>query len=253
MFKFACNTRLRTLAAVGAICLLLPIEAGAGLFSISPIRLDLDRQNKTDSIGVSNEETARKLDMQAKLMEWTQDANGNDIYVDSNDLVFFPRIFSIDKQDQRVVRVGIKVPATTIEKSYRLFIEELPPPPDPDKKGAQVLFVLRFGVPVFVRPEKEQIAGSIEGVEAIPGGVAVIVKNSGNSNFQIQSLAISGGGFEKEIVAGYVLAGATKHVGAQFTPEVCKKISKLRIVMKSDRIDTVERTFDWDPNRCISK
>ena len=106
---------------------------------------------------------------------------------------------------------------------------------------------------MFVRPEKEQIAGSIEGVEAIPGGVAVIVKNSGNSNFQIQSLAISGGGFEKEIVAGYVLAGATKHVGAQFTPEVCKKISKLRIVMKSDRIDTVERTFDWDPNRCISK
>jgi fimbrial chaperone protein len=253
MFEIARHTRLRTLAAAGAICLLLPAQVAAGLFSISPIRLDLDRQNKTDSIGVSNEETARKLDMQAKLMEWKQDAKGNDIYVDSNDLVFFPRIFSIDKQDQRVVRVGIKVPATTQEKSYRLFIEELPPPPDPDKKGAQVLFVLRFGVPIFVRPDKEQIAGSIESIEAVPGGVAVIIKNSGNSNFQIQSIAFTGEGYEKEIVAGYVLAGATKHVTAQWTPEACKKIGKLRVVMKTDRINTLERTFDWDPNRCVSK
>ena len=72
MFKFACNTRLRTLAAVGAICLLLPLEAGAGLFSISPIRLDLDRQNKTDSIGVSNEETARKLDIEYGQLQLEQ-------------------------------------------------------------------------------------------------------------------------------------------------------------------------------------
>ena len=76
---------------------------------------------------------------------------------------FFSRIFSIDKQDQRVVRVGLKVPSATNEKSYRLFIEELPPQAEPGKKGAQVLFVLRFGVPVFVRPDKEQLSGSIEG------------------------------------------------------------------------------------------
>lgn len=245
--------RLRALAIAGALCALLPLNAGAGLFSISPIRLDLDRQNKTDSITVSNDETERKLDMQAKLMEWSQDAKGNDIYVDSTDLVYFPRIFSIDKQDQRIVRVGIKVPAGAIEKSYRLFIEELPPPPDPEKKGAQILFVLRFGVPVFVRPEKEQFSGNIEGIDQSPNGVAVIVKNTGNANFQVQSLAISGGGFEKEIVGGYVLAGATKYIGAQFTTDICKKIGKLHVVMKTDRVGTVERTFDLDANRCTAK
>ena len=170
-----------------------PLAAFAGLFSISPIRLDLDRQNKTDSITVSNDETARKLDMQAKLVEWTQDAKGNDVYVESNDLVFFPRIFAVEKQDQRIVRVGLKVPAVQMEKAYRLFIEELPPPPDPERKGAQVLFVLRFGVPIFVRPDKEQLAGAIEGIEPDPAGVTVIVKNTGNANFQIQSLAVTSG------------------------------------------------------------
>lgn len=237
-----------------ALLVLMPAASMAGLFSISPIRLDLDRRNKTDSITVSNDEASRKIEMQAKLVEWTQDAKGNDVYVESNDLVFFPRIFTVDKQDQRVVRIGLKVPADTIEKSYRLFIEELPPPADPAKKGAQVLFVLRFGIPIFVRPDKEQMAGVIDGMEATPTAATIIVKNTGNQNFQIQSLIVkSGAAYEKEIVGGYVLAGATKHITAQFPPDVCRQLGKLQIVMKTDRIGTIERTFDWDTSRCESK
>lgn len=247
------NTRFYCYAAACALGLLMPAASIAGLFSISPIRLDLDRQNKTDSITISNDETERKIEMQAKLVEWTQDAKGNDVYVESNDLVFFPRIFAVDKQDQRVIRVGLKVPAVAVEKSYRLFIEELAPPPDPGKKGAQILFVLRFGVPVFVRPDKERFAGSIESLEGAPTGVSVVVKNTGNQNFQIQSLSVKSPGYEKEIVGGYVLAGATKHITAPIPPDLCRKLVKLQIVMKTDRIGTLERTFDWDASRCAAK
>src|SRR5208283_2977550 len=149
--------RFIALLALGLpLSMLVPGTSIAGLFGISPIRLDLDRQSKTDSITISNDEAERKLDMQAKLFEWTQNEKGEDVYVESNDLVFFPRIFSIDPQDKRVMRVGLKVPATATEKAYRLFIEELPPPRDPEKTGTQVLFVLRFGVPIFIRPDKEQ-------------------------------------------------------------------------------------------------
>jgi fimbrial chaperone protein len=236
------------------LCAIMPAASIAALFSISPIRLDLDRRNRTDSITVSNDEPARKIEMQAKLVEWTQDAKGNDVYIESNDLVYFPRIFAIDKQDQRVVRVGLKVPAAATEKSYRLFIEELPPPADPAKKGAQVLFVLRFGIPIFVRPDKEQLAGAIQGMEASPTGATIIVKNTGNQNFQIQSLSFkSGAAYEKVIVGGYVLAGATKHITAQFPPDTCRKLGTLQIVMKTDRIGTIERTFDWDTSRCGGK
>jgi fimbrial chaperone protein len=239
---------------VCALCALMPGGSIAGLFSISPIRIDLDRRNKTDSITVSNDETARKIEMQAKLFEWTQDAKGNDVYVESNDLVFFPRIFAVDKQDQRVVRVGLKVPAGNTEKSYRLFIEELPPPADPARKGAQVLFVLRFGIPIFVRPDKEKLGGAIDGMEATPTAATIVVKNTGNQNFQIQSLRVkSGAAYENEIVGGYVLAGATKHITAQFPPDTCRKLGKLQIVMKTDRIGTIERTFDWDTSRCEGK
>jgi fimbrial chaperone protein len=246
--------KLNAYTAVLAICLLAPEVSMAGLFGISPIRLDLDRQTKTDSINISNDEPERKIDMQAKLFEWTQNEKGEDVYIESNDLVFFPRIFSVEKQDKRVVRVGLKVPAAGVEKAYRLFIEELPPPPDPDKKGTQILFVLRFGVPIFIRPEKEEPAGSIEGVDAGPETATVLVRNSGNQNFQIQSLSVkSPAGYEKEIVGGYVLAGATRHIAASFPAELCRKLGKLQLIMKTDRIGTIERTFDWDASRCVAK
>jgi fimbrial chaperone protein len=149
------------------------------------------------------------------------------------------------------VRVGFKVSAASTEKAYRLFIEELLSLPDLDNKGAQISFVLRFGVPIFVRPEKEQLAGAITGVEAGPAAATVVVRNSGNQNFQIQSLRItSNAGFDKEIVGGYVLAGATKRISAPFPADQCRKLGTLHIVMKTDRVGTIERTFKWDASRC---
>jgi fimbrial chaperone protein len=232
------------------VCL-MPAAAMAGLFSISPIRVDLDRQNKTDSITISNDEPVRKLEMQLKLSAWTQDAQGNDVFTDSEDLVYFPRIFSVDKQDQRVVRVGLKVPAVEAEKSYRLFFEEQPPAADASKSSAQVAFVLRFGVPVFVRPDKGLAVGIIDRVEPTSAGVAVIVRNSGNQNFQIQSLSIkSPAGYDKVIIGGYVLGGGAKRIAAPIPVALCKTLKTLHIIMKTDTIGDIERDFDWDASRC---
>ena len=60
----------------------------------------------------------------------------------------------------------------------------------------------------------------------------------------------SGSAYETDIVGGYVLAGATKHIVAKIPPATCKSLGPLKIVMKSDRIGTVERTFAWDASRC---
>ncbi len=244
--------RMRVVLSLAKVLLcLMPAAAMAGLFSISPIRVDLDRQNKTDSVTISNDEPVRKLEMQLKLSAWTQDAQGNDVFTDSEDLVYFPRIFSVDKQDQRVVRVGLKVPAVGMEKSYRLFFEEQPAAPDPGKGSAQVAFVLRFGVPVFVRPDNGLAVGIIDRVEPTATGLAVIVRNSGNQNFQIQSLSIqSPAGFEKVIIGGYVLGGGAKRVTTPIPKELCRKLQTLRVVMTTDTIGTVERDFDWDASRC---
>src|SRR5271169_3390931 len=79
------------------LAMTLAPSAHAGLFGITPIRVDLDRENRTGSFTVTNDDPDKALQMQAKLMEWTQDAEGKDIYAPSNDLVFFPQIFSVEK------------------------------------------------------------------------------------------------------------------------------------------------------------
>lgn len=234
-----------------ASCLLAAFScAQAANFGVTPIRLDLGRDAKTGSLVVNNDDPEKALEMRVRLSAWTQDADGNDRYTDSDDLVYFPRIFTVEKQDRRVIRVGLKVPGVSVEKAYRLFVEEVPPAKGTQKGGAQVFILLRFGIPIFVRPEKEQLGGTIDRVEPVKGGAAIVIKNSGNVNFQILSLKISSGGIVKQVVGGYALAGASKRVEIPIPRDDCRKIAKLQVSLVTDRIGTLERAFSWDARRC---
>src|SRR4030042_1339973 len=107
--------------------------AFSGEFRVTPIRLDFDRGTKSGVITIVNE-AAEKLNVQMKAFEWTQNPDGKDQYTETNDIIFFPRIMSLEKSEEKILRAGIKIPATTREKTYRLFIEEIPEP----KKGEGV-------------------------------------------------------------------------------------------------------------------
>src|SRR4051794_490094 len=117
------RTALVRLAAV-AVC------AGAGAaaaseFSVTPIRVELKGGAMSETISVANH-AKDKLRVGVRLMEWTQDAEGKDVYKDSSDLVYFPRQMEVEGEGKRLVRVGIKSPAGVVERAYRLFIEEQP-------------------------------------------------------------------------------------------------------------------------------
>lgn len=234
-----------------ASCLVAALSgAQAANFGVSPIRLDLGRDAKTGSLVVNNDDPEKALEMRAKLFEWTQDADGNDRYAESDDLVYFPRIFAVEKQDRRIIRVGLKAPALASEKAYRLFIEEVPPAKGSQIGGAQVFILLRFGIPIFVRPDKERLGGEIDRVEPARGGAAVVIRNSGNVNFQILSLKVSSRGFVKQVVGGYALAGASKRIEIQIPRDICRQTNRLQVSLVTDRIGTLERAFDWDARRC---
>lgn len=240
-----------TLRRLLACAALAPLLAQAGSFGVSPIRIDLDAAGKTGSVTITNDDPSTKLDMRVKLAEWTQDADGKDVYVDSNDLVYFPRILTLEANEQRVVRVGLKVPATTKERAYRLFLEELPKPRDPQDKGAHVAFVMRFGVPIFLPPTQGKPAASVDRLDAASGNILVYVSNTGNRHFRIDTFKLrSDTGFEKSITGGYVLAGVSKKLAIEVPRETCRNIRKLTVSMSTAQAGVVERAFDWDGGRC---
>lgn len=220
------------------LLLLIPADAFSGEWRVSPIRLELGRDAKSGVITLYNE-AEEPLQVQMKAFEWTQDSEGKDRYTETEDLLFFPRIMIFAKKENRILRVGIRVPAATKEKAYRLFIEEIPGPRK--SEGVNVAIAIRFGVPVFVKPLKEEVKGEIGNLEMAKRVVRIPVRNAGNAHFVIQSVAVTGENakgekvFARDLSGWYLLEGASRLYTTELPMEVCGELARITAEVKAER------------------
>lgn len=234
----ACVARL-SLASFLLFLLLLPGASRAGDWRVSPIRLDLGRDAKSGAVAVANDSDDR-LQVQMTAKEWTQDADGKDRYDETGEILFFPRLMILERKEERILRAGIRIPAVTKEKAYRLFIEEIPGPRKAE--GANVAVAIRFGVPIFVHPLKEEPRGEVGPVTMAEGTLHVPVKNTGNVHFVIQSVLVKGKNgkgeeiLSKELSGWYLLAGASRVYRTDVPPEACGNLAGMEIEVKTDKI-----------------
>lgn len=221
-------------------------RAGAAEFSVSPIRVELARGVRSAAVTVANED-AQPLRMQLRLMEWTQDADGKDVHRESDALVYYPRMMTLQPGEKRLVRVGLKGPAGTTEQAYRLYLDELPRPEVAAVSG--VNFTIRFALPVFVPPQEAKPRGAIDSIALRDGRLQVIVSNPGNQSFRIATIAVRGGAFATEAAGWYMLAGATRTHTFDIPPAVCRNLSRLDITVKADRL-ALQGGLDVDAGMC---
>ena len=241
---------------VAAACLLGALPALSSEYTVSPMRLELDRDARSTVLTLTNTGTDR-IDFQLKVLEWTQDAQGKDKYSDTAEIVFFPKILSLDPNETRVVRVGIKsVPAST-ERTFRLFIEKIPAPnPEPLPPGAHVSVNVRFALPIFVKPPAHEAKGEI-GAFAVTGGELVLVlTNTGNEHLRMdEGIALTGRDantnivFTKKLEDRYLLAGTTKRLVTTIPRETCAQIATLEVTAKAEQF-TLSRTLDVGRKSC---
>ncbi len=237
------------------ILILLPSASQPGQFSVSPITLHFEEGTKSGVITIVNEED-RKLQVQMKAFEWTQDTEGKDQYAETNDILFFPKIMLINANEQRILRTGIKSRPAGREKTYRLFIEEIPEPRQ-KVEGAQIQVAIRFGVPIFIKPAKKEVQGVIEKAAFKEGHFQVSVKNTGNSHFIIHSILVKGSDregtetFSKELSGWYLLTGASRTYATPVSSEVCRSLSKIDLEVKTTEF-TLNDTVDVDKALCPS-
>lgn len=208
-------------AALAAWMCLAAGAAGAAAFGVSPLRVDLDRGARTGLVNVSNDED-RRLSFELKLFAWTQGEGGEDAYAPSDDLVFFPRILTIDPKARRSVRIGIRGALPAGEKAYRLYIEEMPDPAAAAAGGTGVAVRLRFGLPIFVAGAEGEPAISIREVRADKGHVVALVHNSGARTARFEQLvATSGGKVVGNLNGWYVFPGVTREFRIPVSKEAC--------------------------------
>lgn len=242
--------------AVFAFIVMLPVNSYSGQWRVTPARVFLDRDVKSSVITVVNE-AEEKVSLQGKAMEWTQDADGKDVYKDTNDLVFFPRMLLINKGEQKIIRAGMKIPAAAREKTYRLFIEEIPQPRKSTDDTAQLAVTVRFGVPIFVKPLKEEVKGEITGATLAKGVVTASIKNNGNIHFRIGSVTLKGTNsqgaetFTTKLDGWYLLADAARNYTAPIPQGKCGETAQIEIVATTDAKITLTRQLNVEKALCL--
>lgn len=197
-----------------------PVAASAGLFSVTPIRVDLTPQTKAGSVTISND--GGTLPLKVTLMRWTQDDEGKDFYEPSSDLVYFPRELTVEPGGNRTVRVLTSVAPAGPERAYRLFLEEGAVPQTPGDKASRLSVLVKFGVAVYTHATDTTPGFTVEPVSAAPGKLAVKLRNSGTGHSFIKSLTAPGVAFP-DFKARYLLSTAAVPLTVEVSRDACGK------------------------------
>ena len=243
-----------------AFIALTPSQGFSANFSINPTSLVLSGGVKSGAFSVINS-GEDKLNCQIDVKEWSQDADGKDVYTETKDVVFFPKIMTVAPNEQRAIRIGIKGPLSVKEKTYRLFVEEIPS----QKKAAEgkvsgkitagLTIAFRYAMPVFVKPVREQESSIIEKVDMSKGVVRAVVRNTGNVHVKLLSVTFHGKAadgtelFSKKFAGWYILHDLSRLYEAKVPKEHCGNLATIDVSARAENF-IANRTLNVQRKMC---
>ena len=116
------------------VSLVVANVVNAATLGVSPVRVTLSDKQKMDTITVRND-GAEPVSMQLEVLNWSKE-DGEDVFTPTRELIVNPPIFTIPAGSSQLLRVGLRsTPDAQRELTYRIFVQELPPPPSPDFNG----------------------------------------------------------------------------------------------------------------------
>lgn len=227
---------------------LFSAEALPANFTVSPIRIFFDGTQKTNVLTVKNmSDTPVSLEIKTVLWEHDKD------YSPTSDIIFFPKMLTMGAGEEKIIRIGHKMPPVPVEKTYRMFVSEIPVLRR--EEGATLQMVMNLGVPIFIQPAMPSSNGEIESLTLSNGKLNISLKNSGNVHFLIKSIKVSGKDndltevFGAEMAGWYLLAGNSKEYTLEIDKESCLKIKNLRIDIETDSL-SIEKDFPVSNEMC---
>ena len=254
---------MRRIVALTTIVLGLVLQAGnasGSAFKVTPVRVTFSGPSST--LLTLRNESDQPLRFQIASYTWSQDPRGAVQLGPTDDIVFFPALLSLKPGEERKVRVAATVAATDVEKTYRIFFEELPPlDTRNEKSGAQVRILTKMGIPIFVTPAKGYAEAAVQATHIDKGGLSFEVRNSGNVHFGLQGVKVRGIGssgqtlFERELDGWYVLAGSPRTYAVEIPQGVCSQLKNVVIDAQTDitslgTAGTVSTQYEVPPASC---
>ncbi len=202
--------RWRGLSALAlAVWLAAAGSAAAGSFSLSPIRVEMDRAHTTGVVTLRNDADA-PVTIQIESVAWSQPDDA-DHYAPSRDLIVTPPVFVVPPKGEQIVRVARRPGADTgSEIPYRLYFQEVPD--STPQTGTGLKIALRVSIPVFVLAAGANADLKFGAERNAEGGIDITASNSGRAHVQVTDFEVTtAGGSALGAVSGsrYLLPGAS--------------------------------------------
>jgi fimbrial chaperone protein len=207
---------------------LLAGAASAATFTVDPTQIFLSGRTGSVLLTLRNESN-ETLQFQLSVFAWTQNPSGQMELEPTEDVVFFPTLLTLKPKETRRVRVGSATPQDVREKTYRIFVEELPPI---DKISNGVRVLTKMGIPIFVRPVKEVATATLNDLRQQDGTLRFTLANAGTvhvvpQSIKVRGLAGSNTAFDRELEGWYVLAGGRREFDMAFPKNACAQVTSI--------------------------
>jgi fimbrial chaperone protein len=226
---------LRTLVVVTAVFsgLAAATPAGAATFSVNPTQIFLSGRTTSSLLTLRND-SGETLRFQLTAFAWSQGPAGEILLEPTTDVVFFPALLSLKEGEERRIRVGTTTTAGAGEKTYRIFVEELPPTGEADA-GSAVRVLTKMGIPIFIRPAKEASTAALSDLGMRAAALHFSLVNTGSVHFVPQVITVRGvsangeGLFEQQVAGWYVLAGGRRDFEVPLPADTCSGVVSMTI------------------------
>lgn len=250
--------RFHVLPAAALVLVGGTFSAAASTFQVNPVQLYLGPGKMSALLTIQNQ-SSDTLRFQITTNSWGQSPRGDMELGPTEDVVFFPALLTVEPGKSRNIRVAVPKGAEAVEKTYRIFVKELPPAEKPAVKEnrSEVRVLTRMGIPIFVQPAKIARSGSIDKIRMDGGSLKFEVRNGGNVAFTLGSVRVEGTSedgastFAKESTGWYVLAGGVREYEIPLPAADCRRTKRLSVVASTDR-NTYEASLEVAPEACGS-
>ena len=164
--------------------------AGAASFKVYPVRIVLTPKQVVQTMVIHNE-GAEPSRVQLRVFAWRQ-VNGEDVFEETQDVLANPPLFQMGPNGDQIARFGLRTSPGPAEKSYRVFLQEVPgtAPTNP----GQIRTLLRISIPIFVPAPNATARVSWRLLAGGARRVRLLVRNDGNAHVQINRLTLAGRG-----------------------------------------------------------
>jgi fimbrial chaperone protein len=225
-------------ATVGLGALALPGRARAQALQVTPVQVELTQRARNAIVTLENR-GPEAMRFQVSAFAWDQGSRGEMQLARTKDVTFFPGLFTIAAGQKRNLRIAAAAPFGEVERTYRIFVEQLPGGPSGPQANVRVL--TRVGIPVFLEPPQRTPGAELSPVHLERRKISFVLRNTGNVRVIPDLVRVVGSDaqgaevFEQKLSGWYVLAGGERIFETEAPRDACARVRRISATVQVEK------------------